>query len=129
MPHLDVSSILYDPMLTDTFTVLRRLDLVDATTGRTKPTVAQTYEGVCGVVSQDPRDLQRGSDGQLMPRSISIDTVFLIQGPTVGKHPDLIVYRGTRYVVKSVAANPQFGVGAYSVDAESIDQPDLETWG
>lgn len=114
-----------DPMLSDCFDVTRRLDAIDPT-GRTSPTTSQIFRRVRGVVTQqDPADLMRRDDGQMVPRLISVCTTFAVRGEVVGQQPDLIAWNGTSYLVKHVLPYSRFGHGTYEVIAESMTAVDV----
>jgi hypothetical protein len=122
MPQLDVSFLTTDPMLADRFNVIRRLDVVGAN-GRTTPTVDEVFTDVVGVVTQqDPADLLRREDGQAVPRSIFVASMFEIRGSSVSDgvqyQPDLIEWDGSKYVVRQVFPYSRFGGGTFEVVAE-----------
>ena len=124
MALLDVTSLLADPDLTDTFTVLRRVETV-GTNGRST-TSSQTFVNVVGVVTAiGPSDLDRKDDYQSMSRSISIVTKFRMQGEVTGAQPDIVVWRGDSYVVRSIDLYPQFGPGFVQVECTSMDRTDV----
>lgn len=131
MPMLDVSWVTTDPMMADTFDVDRREDVVGSN-GRTTPTVVESFMGLVGVVTQqDPADLLRRDDGQIVPRRIFIASPFAFRGATkdgpplpVGFQPDLINWNGTTYVVTNVMSYQRFGRGFSEVVAESMTAVD-----
>ncbi len=124
MALLDVTEILNDPDFVDTFTVQRRSEVIGVN-GRSQQTV-QTFSNVVGVVTAiGPSDLDRQDGYQTMRRSISIVTKFRIQGEATGIQPDIIVWRGDNFVVKSLEPYPQFGVGFVQVECTSMDQTDV----
>lgn len=119
MADLDVSFVLCDPMLATVFDVRRHTDDVDDK-GRTGNTAEEMFEGVIGVIqAADPKDLVRGTDGQYIPRGISIATSFELRSAAEGFQPDVIVWRCTEYLVDSLKPYPQFGEGVYKVMAIS----------
>ena len=125
MPRLDVAFMTKDPMLADCFDVLRREDVVGVN-GRTTPTVVKTFQRVRGVVTQqDPADLTRRDDGQMVPRLIQVCTTFAVRGVVTGLQPDLISWNGTQYLVKQVYPYSRFGHGTYEVVAESMMAVDV----
>jgi hypothetical protein len=125
MPQLDVSFMLSDPMLADCFTVTRRADVVGAN-GRTTPTIVDVFEGITGVVTQqDPADLMREPDGQMVPHSIMVCTCFALRGVVVGAQPDIITFNGTDFLVKTVFAYSRFGNGTYEAVATSMTATDV----
>jgi len=123
-PFLDPSTILLDPMLADTFTVLTRVETVNdygESVQETTPTA-----GVVGVVvPASPDDLQRLDDLERGQRAIKIFTRYRLNGPSTARQPDLIVWRGDNFVVKTLDPFSNFGAGWTEVLATSIDT--LET--
>ena len=118
MPFLDVTEILSDPDLADTFTVARRTDTVSAT-GRSTMTEVLT-EDVVGVVTPgDTGSLLRKDDSSMTDRVISISTTFRLRGTGAGFQPDVIIYDGVRYTVKAVQLWNRFGQGFINAVATS----------
>jgi len=124
MPDLDVSFVTCDPMLADSFDVIRRTDPVGSN-GRTIPTAEESFPSLTGVVTQqDPADLMRRDDGQMVPRMIFVASVFAFRNASVGYQPDQIVWNGTTYTVKQVYPYSRFGPGMYEAVAESMNATD-----
>jgi galactose-6-phosphate isomerase len=124
MPDLDVSFMTVDSMFADTFDVARRSDPVN-NKGRTVPVTTQDFLGVTGTVTQqDPADLMRREDGQMVPRMIFIATPFQIRGASTGIQPDRITWNGTVYTVVQVYSYSRFGAGIYEVVAEAMNATD-----
>ncbi len=131
MPQLDVSWVVGDPMLADTFDVRRREDVL--VKGRTTPTVVETFIGVVGVVTQqDAGMMMRREEGQVIPRRIFVASRFAFRGVSKdgpplpqGFQPDLIDWNGTTYVVTEVMSYQRFGGGLSEVVAESMTAIDV----
>lgn len=117
MPQLDVSFMTTDPMLADTFEVVRRREtIVD---GRTV-TTPQSLGSKTGVVTQqDPAEIMKREDGQFVPRRIFVATMFQIYPAVEGFQPDEILWNGTRYEVTEVLPYSRYGRGVYEVIAET----------
>jgi len=125
MARLDVSDLPLDPMFTDTFDVERRTETVD-NHGRSTLAI-QTFPRVAGTVTMaSPNDLKRLAEHQVTERTISIVTKFKMQGEVTGKQPDVVVWRGDRYVVNYIDYYPQFGRGFTQVLCSSMDRTDEE---
>lgn len=125
MPQLDVSWVVTDPMLADSFSVTRRQETVGAN-GR--PTITPTvFPNLVGVVTQsEPTTLQRDDDSQTVPRAISIVTKFAARGATTGYQPDLVTWDSQDYLVTDCIPYRRFGAGFYEILAASenaMDQP------
>lgn len=125
---LDVSEVLLDPTLVDSFDVIRRLETV-GTNGRSSFTPT-TIKGVIGVVTMaSPNDLMRFDDRDQMGRTLSVITKFRLQGvATAGGanyKPDVVVWRGDNYQVKEIEPYPQYGAGFVQAFVESVDSIDV----
>jgi hypothetical protein len=121
MPLLDVSFVLSDPMLADTFSVSRRSESVD-TNGRRVVDAPIVFPLVVGVITQeDPAELMRRDDGQMMPRQIFVASQFQLRGVATGIQPDLITWNGATYTVKRVYPYSRYGKGIYEAVAEVME--------
>lgn len=123
MPLLNVSPLLLDPDFADTFDVKRRTETIGSN-GRS--TVSeQTFSGIIGVVTANsPSDLDRQEGYQSMTRSISVVSKFRLRGETTNQQPDIVLWRGSNYVVKHVDLYPQFGEGFVQAECSSMDRTD-----
>lgn len=106
----------FDPDMTDVFDVVRRAETVVAGTGRSSVPTPQTFAAVSGVVASAGRnDLERLEESDRIGRNIVIVTNFALRGPSkdgaTRYKPDLVNWRGSAYVVKSLDPYPQFGAG------------------
>lgn len=123
MPLLGVSDLLVDPDLADTFTVIRRIETVDATGRATVQ--EQFFRKVYGVVTMgSPNDLERRDDYQNMTRSLTVVTKFQLRGAVQGYQPDIVEWRGTRHLVKHVSPYPHFGRGFSQAECSSMANMD-----
>jgi len=123
MPLLDVNDLLTDPDLADLFDVIRRAEVVGANGVVT--TVDKTFKNVVGVVTaSSPTDLERAEDFETMTRSITVVTSFQLQGAVTGYQPDIIVWRGTRHLVKHIQPYPHFGRGFVEAECSSLSNTD-----
>ena len=126
MALLSVSELLFDPNFVDSFIIQRRRETIDPNTGRSGLTVTE-FKAVGVVTSGSSNDLEREDGYQLNKRSLSIVSKSKIQAAIKGYQPDIILWRGSPYVVNHVDAYPQFGPGFYQVDCESMEkeEPDI----
>lgn len=95
---IDVSEIVLDPDFAEFITVITRTDTV-GTNGRTSQIETQVPNVAAVVVPAGPNDLDRLDDSQRQNRIMQVITSYKLQGPRTGKQPDLIVWRGDRYIV------------------------------
>ena len=124
MPQLDVAFVVSDPMLADCFDVTRNAETIDSK-GRVVKTT-ESFPGQTGVVTQqDPSDLMRRDDGQLVPRSIFVASMFGFRGAVNGNQPDVITWNRTDYLVKQVYPYSRFGAGIYECVAVSTLAQDV----
>lgn len=134
MPLLDVSDIVIDPDLADTFDVIQRPEAIDPATGRSS-TGAVLNAGIVGVVTmQDPAELMRRDDSDSAPRLIFVASPFAFRG--VSKEGsqqykgDIIVWPqpgevgSTRYTVIKVYPYSRYGMGIHECVAESMNATD-----
>lgn len=122
-PFLDVSDVLLDPEIADSFSVIRRTQ-VTSVKGRIT-TADVTTDNVIGVVCMShPNDLQRLDDNQRMGRHITIITQHRIQGPSPNKQPDYVVWNGDTYIVQTVDPYTRYGAGFVQIVAGSVDSVD-----
>lgn len=123
---IDVSDVLLDVDLADSFTVNRRKQTLDH--GRPIIAIETTFNNVYGIVTAaHPNDLDRLDDSQRMGRNLSVVTQFRLQGPAMGYQPDTVIWKGDTYVVKSVDPYPQFGKGFVQAIVGSMDTLDQPT--
>lgn len=121
---LDVSWVVMDPMLADTFTVTRRASTIGSNGRATLSNTA--YPNLIGVVTQNQPDaLVRADDSQQVPRVITVVSKFAFRGAVAGFQPDLITWNGTDYLVKSVSPYSRFGAGFYEAVASSMTAADV----
>lgn len=127
---LDMSDLMNDAELMDRFTVKRRAETVDPASGLSGSTPT-TFKGVLGTVCAASRnDLERLDDADRMGRNISIVTSFQLRGPSkdaAGQiyKPDIVIWRGSSYVVKLLDPYPQSGF--VQAVAGSVGVVDLAT--
>lgn len=122
MATLDVSDVLLCPEFTDNYVIQRNAELVDDN-GRSSITLSK-IPSVGVVTMASGRDLQRMPDMQVLDRVIKITTKTRLQSEVKNAQPDIIVWRGDNYVVKTCDLYPQFGQGFYRALAASIDLTD-----
>lgn len=123
MPLLDVSSVLFDADFADRFTVRRRTETLDIH-GRSTVQNQDTPNVIGVVTANSPSDLDRREDYQNMTRSIGIVTQFRLRGETTSTQPDIVIWRGSNYLVKHVDPYPQFGKGFMQAECSSMDRVD-----
>jgi hypothetical protein len=127
MPLLDPSTILLDPMLADRFDVVQRPEIVTVEGVSTTPTSTRVANIVGVVQPASPDDLQRLDDNDRGQRSLKIYTRFRLNTAAVSRKPDLIIWRGDTFIVKSVDPYTGFGAGWTEVLATSIDSVEALT--
>jgi hypothetical protein len=120
MPDIDVSELLFDPDIADVFDVVRRSEVVGAD-GRATVSPVRHRCIVGSVQATGDGGLQRRDDGQMMPRSISIVTVFRLRGPAPGFQPDQIIFDGVTYTVNEIMPMSRFGRGFIEATAISMN--------
>lgn len=122
MPFLAVPEALFEPDFLDSFTVRRRTETIGSN-GRSSVVNADTV--TFGVVTSGPDNkLERQGDQQHAGKSLTIVTVYRIQGPSPGKQPDLILWGGDYFVVDKVDDYSRYGGGFVQAECSSIDLVD-----
>jgi galactose-6-phosphate isomerase len=122
MPLLDVTEVLADPDLADTFSVLRRTETINAS-GEVVVT-SQQINGVVGVVTAGSESLSRGEDFQSLTKTLSVTTTFRLQGPSPGRQPDIVLWGGSQFLVTFIDDFTHFGKG--HVEAECVSMTFLD---
>ena len=112
----------FDPSFLDTFTIIRRVQIITQF-GRVQ-TVEKRFTGIGVVVATSPNDLQRVPEMQYMNKSITIYTEWKLQGPAPGMQPDEIIWHGSQYLVRSLDDYSGYGRGFITVICLSIDSVD-----
>lgn len=108
---LDVSMVLNDPLLSDTFDVRRHSESV-GDNGRVVKT-PEWHRGQRGIVTpQEPSDLQRRDDGQVVRHTIMVQCEFALRDASFGYQPDVVLWAGREYLV--VQAIPYQRIAGYT---------------
>ena len=109
-------------ILMDSFTVLRRTEVVDGRGRVVKPPPITTFNKVPGTVGPaSPDDLQRLPDLDLSIKTISIVTSFRLQGPSPGMLPDQIIWHGDSYQIAGMLDFSAYGGGFVQGLAQLVD--------
>jgi galactose-6-phosphate isomerase len=123
MAYLDVTEILTDPEIASKFDVVRRAETV-ADNGMSTLALTPFRRRTGVITATSPNSLDRGTDMQSMPRSITVVTKFKLQSEVIGYQPDVVVWKGSQYLVKSIDLYPHFGPGFYQAECHSMDRID-----
>lgn len=125
MPDIDVSDLLFDPDIAGTtFDVIRRQETVGANgVASVAPT---TFEDVVGSITPTgDNSLVREEGYSTQSNTIKVITTFRLRGPSKDAghnfQPDIVVWNGTNYEVKSLNEFTPFGAGFVEADCISID--------
>lgn len=122
-PLLDVTLPLTDPDFATTFGVVRRVETV-GTNGRNTFTTS-TFPNVVGVVTSGSANDRDARDAfEVTPRQITVVTKFELQGEITGSQPDIVVWRGSPYLVVRVDPYGHFGPGFYEAECRSMQLTD-----
>ena len=119
MPFLDVSEILSDPDLSDTFDVTRSTQTVNSN-GLASVTQATTT-GIAGVVTFDKNYvLQRQAQGSHIEGAIIIHTTFRLTNGTGAADADIVTWNGRQYTVVMVSDWSRYGAGFVSATCDLL---------
>jgi hypothetical protein len=131
-PQIDVSAVLGNPMFLDTFTVLRRKQIVNQFGEATMS--VRCFTGVRGVVQPEGlNDLSRRPEAQTNAKTLVIYTRFAIRGESKDANvdsefqPDQVVWYGNTFVVVRVEDWSKYARGYVKVTAASQDIVDQAT--
>lgn len=119
MPLLDVSFMIDDPMFSDEFKVMRRLNLVGTDGRLSADTSDEEFDDLNGVVTQqDPADLIRTEDGMTVPKRIFIASRFQFIAASPTNQPDEVTWNGVKYSIVNSLPYSRYGEGFYEAIAE-----------
>ena len=124
MPSLDFSDILSDPDIAgESFSVIRRQEIVDSY-GNVS-TVNTTFPAVGQITPIGDNSVIRDAAFIAMSNAIHVVTTFRLQGPAgyggETYQPDVIVWHGGNYIVKTLNELTNYGGGFVEADCMSID--------
>lgn len=129
MALLDVTEPLSDPDLVSAFTVLRRNQVLNEFGEGSYPEAP--IPGVLGVVTANsPNAMDRRENYTMFSRSITVVTKFPLRGVTAALNsgelfqPDLIQWKGGRYIVSHVDLYDHFGPGFFQAECTAMDTVD-----
>ena len=112
MPTLDFTDVFEDEDLASSFSVLRRNETVNADTGRGVVAAPQVISGLVGTITNgEPGQNKRDDDGQSSTWVITVITKFRLRAASPGVQPDIVVFQGQQFTVKSLDRWTQFGAG------------------
>jgi hypothetical protein len=117
-------TVLSNPLLLDTFNVIRRTETVNASGESVLSLSAST--GVFGVVKPVGDRLDRKADDDTNRKDLRIFTKFALRGaardgvPTSWK-PDLIFWHGNNFIVVNVRDWGAYGIGFVAAECNAID--------
>ena len=117
--------VVLDPLISDKFNIVRRVETVGST-GRST-TTNTTTNNICGVIDMySDRELIREQfpEMQYATNVISVICKKKLQTAVTGYQPDNVIWRGDTYVVQKCSPYPQFGSGFYQAVCSSIDLTD-----
>lgn len=124
MPDLDITELFEDPDLADCFSVKRRKEVVDVSTGLSTQET-ELFHNVYGfVIAIDPKGNDRTSDAQMTSRAIEVCTSFRLRPASEGVQPDVIIHAGIEYTITSFKDHLRWGSGWVKVEAESMNASD-----
>jgi hypothetical protein len=129
MPMMDLSEVLTDPMLLDSFAVNRRTQTVDDF--GIASTSTQPFAGLYGVIyPSEENELKRLPDLQIQSKAITVITMFALRGESEAASteyaPDVVVWNGDNFLVRKVEDYSNFAAGfifAICTSTDLVDQP------
>ena len=133
MAEIDVSELTLDPYLMgEHFVVLRRQDIVNQY--GESVTTDISLPGIGAVYPAGENSLLREEAFQTQSRAITIVTKFGLRGPSKDQgqtnaqlfQPDVVLWLGNHYQVRTIESFAQFGAGFVQADCIAIDYALLE---
>jgi|KBSMisStandDraft_5_1062788.scaffolds.fasta_scaffold218774_4 hypothetical protein len=118
MASLDVSDIPLCDEFSDRFDVLRRPETLDHHGRSATSQVVASARGT--IYPTGDNSLVRMADFEAGRKTLTIVTTYRLQQASPGHQPDLILYRGTEYVISRVEDYSQYGAGFIVAEASSI---------
>jgi hypothetical protein len=120
MAEIDVTEILDDPDLADTFVVTRTQQIND---NHGRAVALQPVKStVVGVVQpMSGRALQMMPDMVNVSGAIEVWTRFRLEGPSENTQADVITWQGRNYMVQNAQAFTNFGQGYVHAVAQQIE--------
>jgi len=128
MPELDVGELTVDPDLAGTrFIVVRRKETVNTFGERTSG--IERFYPTGQVTPTGNNSLTREEAYQFGAKSIQVITRFLLHHIATDRgrvryDPDIVIWRGDSFVVKSIDDYSEFGAGMIVAECASIDYVD-----
>lgn len=124
MPSIDVSDILADTFIAgEPFTVTRRSESVNSF-GESVVTPS-TFTAAGSIVPIGDNSLLREEAFETGANTIRVITTFRLRGVSqaVGQNyqPDLVVWKGNSFIVRTVEDYTQYGAGMVVAECSSID--------
>lgn len=118
MPLLDVTELLTDPDFVQTVTLTRRVQTVGAN-GVASSTGTDT--DIVASVQPDMGKVVRGADGEYAAAKIVVYSRARLLGVTNSKYPDVITWKGQKYLVIGPRDWNDWGAGFTAADCELMD--------
>jgi hypothetical protein len=134
MPSIDVSDVIADPDISvSVFTVLRRRETVDNFGDASFQT--QQFQASGAVYPSGDNSLIRQEAMQTGNNTVTVVTSYPLRlaakDPATGYsfQPDIVVWEGENYLVKSINEFRQYGAGFVEAECVSMDLPSPLTGG
>lgn len=126
MPEIDVTEVLLDSDIAgESFVVIRRTELVNIFGERTNPYGNKRELAIGSVTPTGENSLVREEGFQTQTKTIKVITPTLLRGTAkyAGQKfdPDIVLWRGDYYVVRTVEDYSQYGVGMIEAECSSTD--------
>jgi len=128
MPGIDVSYVLRDQMIAgERFQVVRRQETVNSLGISTVKEI--TLPALGSITPTGDNSLVRAEGYQQQAKTIRVITNFRLRGATIGQNganyqPDIVLWNGSRFVVRTVDDYSQYGAGMIVAECSSIELTD-----
>lgn len=128
MPRLNVARVLRSRCFASRLDVVQRAVTVGANGLMVVSETALDPKPVGVVVQGSPKGMTQEPDSSYTGKAIIVYVyqarlydITMAQAPNSQRQPDLVVYKGNRYVVRAVYDWSDWGAGWYAADCELLD--------
>ena len=118
MPYIDVTDLMSDPDFCESVTLRRTSQTVDSN-GFT--TLVEVDSTITVIVTPLNPDFMRSPEFQNAKSAITVHTQTPLFAVVAGYNPDIIVWKGSNYVVKRASDLSHFGRGFTSASCILLD--------
>lgn len=125
MPILDLREAFEAVEFADRFTVVRRAEQISGF-GRSERVPERFPRIVGSIYPSGDNSLLRAEDQQHGRKTITVVSRFRLQMAAPGYQPDIVIWGGDQYLVRSIQDFSRFGGGMIVAECSSMDSIDMQ---